>query len=129
MKITKSQLKRLIKEEMIKEFNEQDNNEQNRENEESKQKLIDEKQKSFYNGPEPIHGWNEDAFKNKNYNIMEVLNEIERAILEINKGSRGVYANIGDTAIDFLENISTLGINLDSRCQAAINYIYDDYDD
>lgn len=112
MKITKSQLKRLIKEEL---GGLPANHYPNLENTPEK------------GGFQTEDGWNEAAFEE--VGIMEVLNEIEKAIYEIKNGRRGSYAGIGDTEEEFLENLSSLGMHLDDACRGAIYEMNVDYDD
>ena len=95
MKITKSQLKKLI----IQEFNKLDGGLENTPEE---------------GGFQTEDGWNEGAFEEAG--IMEILTGIERAIYEIKNGLRGSYADIGDTEEEFLENLGWSGIRLGATC-------------
>jgi len=120
MKITTSQLKRIIQEII------DDYDTEAAENEMKNLSKLDGAEYThddvFPDDEAPFHdydGWNEEAFEEAG--IMDVLNEIERAIYEIKNARRGDYADLGEDQEEFIEGLGELGQQLFEVCAEALD--------
>ena len=91
----KSQLKNMIKETILKEYEEVEG-------------YVEAE--AFTNGTDPADGWDERALED--IGVMDLIKEVEKVAYELRNARRGSYADFGDTPEELAMELNRLGKNL-----------------